>query len=220
MCLMPLSYTRWRQRSCPARPVPRPRASRLPVRRAGGQRGTRASMSRLARAARQTGIMYAAALVCVTWALTAPAAAGASQLPGAHQTPRVTGIEDALFADSCTSATACAAVGYQFDSGGTVVALAETWDGKIWRVRAVPSPAGATGSRLFGISCTSASTCTAVGTYVSGFLGPGLPLAERWNGINWRVQAAAIPAGAKSARLLAVSCSSATACTAVGGYSD
>jgi hypothetical protein len=176
-------------------------------------------MSRLARAARLTGILSAVVPVCVTWALTAPAA-GASQPFGAHQEPRQASHSDLMTSGSCAAAAACAAVGYHSTSTGAVAAIAETWNGTNWRARTVPTPSGATDTRLFGISCSKANACTAVGSYVRGIGGPDLPLAERWNGISWKIQVIASPAGAKSTGLVAVSCSSATACTAVGGYND
>jgi hypothetical protein len=171
------------------------------------------------RAARLAGIL-SAVLVCLIWALTAPAAARASQPVKAFPAPRQAGLDDVLLSDSCTSATACTAVGYYTASSGAVVALAETWNGTSWNVRTVPTPSGATDTRLVGISCTSASACIAVGRYVKGLGGPDLPLAERWNGIRWTIRAITSPTGAKSSDLSAVSCSSAAACTAVGGYNN
>jgi hypothetical protein len=50
--------------------------------------------------------------------------------------------------------------------------------------------------------------------------GIGLTLAERWNGSSWAVRATPNPAGATQSFLNAVSCISATACTAVGIYTD
>jgi len=45
-------------------------------------------------------------------------------------------------------------------------------------------------------------------------------LAERWDGVRWSIQATPVPVGAQSSELLAVSCSSITACTAVGDYTN
>ena len=55
--------------------------------------------------------------------------------------------------------------------------------------------------------------CVAVGTVRSG---SGM-LAERWNGRSWAVMNLARPAGATSAGLTGVSCTSGLACTAVDG---
>ena len=93
--------------------------------------------------------------------------------------------------------------------------FAESWNGTRWTVLAAPSPARATNSMLFGVSCTSARACTAVGSYSHGSA-PPKALAERWNGTRWRIQGVPIPAGRNSPQLSGVSCTRARACTAVG----
>lgn len=55
-----------------------------------------------------------------------------------------------------------------------------------WSV--VPSPNHGTGpNQLFGVSCASSSSCTAVGTYTnsSSF---NQTLAESWNGTKWSIK--------------------------------
>ncbi len=121
-----------------------------------------------------------------------------------------------LNAVSCTSATACTAVGYSF-SGGTYATLAEHWDGTSWSVQATPNLAGATAIDLLGVSCTTATACTAAGLF-TGSTGTQATLAESWNGTSWSIQATPNPAGATASGLNGVSCTSATACTAVGNY--
>jgi hypothetical protein len=111
---------------------------------------------------------------------------------------------------SCTSASACTAVGNS--SNGT---LAEGWDGATWSIQAPPNPAGASDIFLQGVSCTSASACTAVGDYFNGTA--TVTLAERWDGATWSIQHTPNPAGASSYSILqGVSCTSASACTAFG----
>jgi hypothetical protein len=66
---------------------------------------------------------------------------------------------------SCTSATNWTAVGYYYCASGSTVTLAEQWNGTTWTVEVTPSPAGADESPLNSVSCTAASTCTAVGEY-------------------------------------------------------
>lgn len=68
--------------------------------------------------------------------------------------------------------------------------------------------------RLAAVSCPTGSMCVAVGTVTVGS-DVGM-LAERWNGRRWAVMHLARPAGAISAGLTGVSCTSALACTAVG----
>jgi hypothetical protein len=112
---------------------------------------------------------------------------------------------------SCASATACTAVGYyRAGPGSLAVPLAESWNGTAWTIQQVPGPAGGTNIVLDSVSCTSPSTCTAVGNYESS--GALVGLAERWNGTTWAIQAT--PAGDDT--LYGVSCGSATTCTAVG----
>jgi hypothetical protein len=111
---------------------------------------------------------------------------------------------------SCVSATDCIAVGEQAGriTGGTLVsALIESWNGTAWSV--VPSPQP--GNRaLYGVSCTSAASCTAVG--VNFVNQPNATLVESWNGTRWSVT----PNPSPGSELLGVSCVSPTACTAVG----
>jgi hypothetical protein len=119
-----------------------------------------------------------------------------------------------LAAVSCTAATSCTAVGNVL-SGGGVATLAEHWDGTSWTVQTTPSPPGATRSFLLGVSCTAANACTAVGFYDDAD-GNQLTLAERWDGGNWTIQTTPNPSGSTTSQFNEVSCSSATACTAVG----
>ncbi len=123
-----------------------------------------------------------------------------------------------LLGVSCSSSTACVATGRNHNSSGIGVTLAERWNGTEWTLQSTPNPSGATESELRGVSCTSTTTCTAIGRYVNS-LGTKVSLAERWNGTEWLVQSTPNPAGAEMSELLGVSCSSSTACSAVG-YSE
>lgn len=122
-----------------------------------------------------------------------------------------------LYGVSCVSTTACIAVGNAGISPGRT--LAESWNGAEWAIQSTPNPTGEVSFiSLQGISCTSATACTAVGAYNSP--GGRVTLAERWNGTAWSIQATPNPSGTLNSMLSAVSCSSATACTAVGQYND
>jgi shikimate kinase len=74
---------------------------------------------------------------------------------------------DYLDGVSCVSAAACVTVGYYFTSSKDVYRpLAESWNGSSWSV--VPSPSPHPGDNfIFGVSCGSASACTAVGQYLN-----------------------------------------------------
>jgi hypothetical protein len=118
---------------------------------------------------------------------------------------------------SCTSSGACTAAGYYENSSGAKLALAETWNGEEWKEQTTPKPTGAKESELYGVSCTSTSACTAVGSYLNSS-SVAVPLAERWNGEAWSIQESPAPTGAKESGLFGVSCTSSSACTGVGAY--
>src|SRR5262249_44337171 len=92
--------------------------------------------------------------------------------------------------------------------------LAERWDGTSWSLQQAPAPAGSQGAFLAGVSCPSATSCTAVGGYQANSV--PRTLAEAWDGSSWSVQPTANPAGADESALSAVICRSAGACSAVG----
>jgi hypothetical protein len=94
--------------------------------------------------------------------------------------------------------------------------LVERWTGHRWVRMHLAQPAGISGADLYGVSCSSARTCTAVGSGVVSD-NVGSPFAERWNGRRWQVQtiSARVTSGVP---LAAVSCGSKTSCTAVACY--
>lgn len=118
---------------------------------------------------------------------------------------------------SCTSRTDCRATGTSFGSSPTLV---ERWNGIRWRVQASPNPPGFGGSMeevaLNGISCSSATSCTATGAWAPG----GFPayFLEAWNGESWRLVSAPVPTHFSAGALNAVACPDRT-CTAVGAWS-
>jgi hypothetical protein len=121
-----------------------------------------------------------------------------------------------LAAVSCSSATACTAVGNTASK-----LLAERWNGTAWSLQSTPIPPGTQGQGDFfnGVSCSSRSACTAVGLAFSppsGF--PPFTLAERWNGTSWTIQRTPQIPAVGDMSPPAVSCPARTACTAVGGY--
>ena len=108
----------------------------------------------------------------------------------------------------CASATSCLAVGN--DGKG----FAAKWNGTTWSLLSVAHKGTATNDRLNSISCTSATACTAVGRWQDGD-GDSFLLAERWNGSAWTLQT---PLTTRNSQIefTGVSCTSATACNAVG----
>lgn len=104
---------------------------------------------------------------------------------------------------SCATARFCAAVGTD-----GAAALIERWDGRAWTAA---TPSGTAGSALYGVSCSSAASCFAVGGK-----GTGGPVVERWDGRRWRPSAVPVPRGSYLPWLQSVSCVSAVSCLAVG----
>lgn len=137
-----------------------------------------------------------------------------------HSLPRLrerrrSGVVTAI---SCASTNACIAVGEAmfnptYNGFANSVIVAERWDGTKWRIQHPPSPDKRSYST--GVSCSSASTCTALVSANSN-----RPLAERWNGTRWTMQRAPLPATghAVSGGLQGVSCPTDTQCTSVGSY--
>jgi hypothetical protein len=118
-----------------------------------------------------------------------------------------------LNAVSCLSPTDCSAVGSYRPNSRKTRTLIEHWDGAHWSMVTPPDP-GTNHAVLNGISCVpAAGTCTAVGDYWNRRR--GFTLVERWDGSAWAIVPSPNPAkGGPS--LYGVSCSSDSACTAVG----
>jgi hypothetical protein len=104
--------------------------------------------------------------------------------------------------------------------GGT---QAHQWNGSNWAVQTLPIPANANGAGLSGVSCTSPTSCMAVG-YYNITLGPDVvpdeTLAEQWNGATWTIVPTPNPLQAAVSYLTTVSCTSASTCTAVGYWQN
>ncbi|HEY2579842.1 MAG TPA: hypothetical protein VGI74_26315, partial [Streptosporangiaceae bacterium] len=119
---------------------------------------------------------------------------------------------NALSSVSCTAAPNCMAAGFYANGSGTDQTLIESWNGTAWSV--IPSPdAGTGGNVLAGISCSSASSCVAVGFHANGTSTSTLALV--WNGSTWSLTSSPSP-GVDGNTLNDVSCVSATSCVAVG----
>jgi sugar lactone lactonase YvrE/phosphodiesterase/alkaline phosphatase D-like protein len=180
---------------------------------------------------------------------------------------------------SCTSATACAAVGEGHLANAGYVPLVENWNGTQWSTESLPLPSGATEAGLSSVSCFSASECIAVGWAINSsgttvpyaalrqkdgawteqvmqpvseggaisalsgvsctpaaslsatscmavgrtkgeaaVIASGTGFAERWTGKQWSIVSPKTPEGLARGELLSVSCTSASACTAVGSF--
>jgi hypothetical protein len=150
----------------------RPRASKLVER-------CRDDGSRRSRAARQMMLLVGAGVVAAVGAQSAAAADWSIQpvlLPLRPASTELSGV-------SCLSTSDCIAVGVaNVNATGPLV---EHWNGTSWSIERTPiPPLNDGGGALSGVSCTSSSACTAVGSFGSG----DGPLAERRDGRGWSVQ--------------------------------
>jgi hypothetical protein len=92
--------------------------------------------------------------------------------------------------------------------------LVEAWNGKTWNIQQAVDPVSYFSS-FYGVSCRSATLCTAVGGYDNSS-GTAETLAESWNGTHWKIQITPNPRGRTNSVLSDVSDSSASALIAVG----
>jgi hypothetical protein len=136
------------------------------------------------------------------------------------------GAKSELVDVSCTSAASCWAVGLSNIPGGGTLSEVLRWDGSKWSVVTTPDPAGTVSgdfNALTELSCTSATSCWAVGTDGTAS-SRGVALvnqAVKWDGTSWSEATIPNPAGTAtgdSNSLTGISCPSATDCWAVGSY--
>lgn len=168
------------------------------------------------------GISCAGASACTAVGATSNAAgwtvALAEQWDGTAwmivPTPGIAGAPyTVLSAVSCSAAAACTAVGSTSAPGfGTV---AERWNGTAWSLESTATPSDGEEGFFLGVSCTSATTCVVAGDYINSSF-TYVNLAEVWNGATWALQTTPSPAGAYILQMTGLSCSTASACTAVG----
>jgi hypothetical protein len=158
-----------------------------------------------------------AALATAAHPATASAARWSAQVPPTPDVP------DASFeAVSCPTANWCMATGASIDSRGFQHPLAERWDGSNWSLTSTVPAATGLGAELVGVSCVSPAACVAVGDSVQIGSPDQIrlayrPFAERWNGTKW-ISIRPKLGISRNAALTSVSCSNASACTAVGAF--
>jgi len=122
-----------------------------------------------------------------------------------------------LRAVSCVAADACVAVGISLHPtaahGTLTTAFAVRWNGSKWTLLQ-PFPKVPRATALYGLSCATATSCIAVGTYNSG----QRALIEHWNGRGWRLLPSPQPRTPiyRLMFLTGISCFSPRACVAVG----
>ena len=120
-----------------------------------------------------------------------------------------------LLAVSCTNSVTCAASGYEATSSSNRT-LVERRIGNGWSVTPSPGSGGSSPNYgaigLTGLSCLSATACTAAGQLT----GPGPIVETRTNG-RWSIAASPAPNSTDRATgLYGVSCTAPRTCVAVG----
>jgi hypothetical protein len=144
-----------------------------------------------------------------TWTLqSAPEPSGVGSI-GAE----LTGVE-------CISNTNCIAVGRYYTGATTYWGMIATWNGATWTAQVAPKPSGEPKrSTLLDISCSSASSCAAVGAYTNKS-SVQVTYVARWNGTTWSHQASPNPSLSTNTVLQNVSCVASSPCVAVGDWLD
>jgi IPT/TIG domain len=125
--------------------------------------------------------------------------------------------------DSCLTGW-CMAVGYEETENAeyqySLVPVAALDVAGSWTQMAATGGLGLPNASLSGVSCTTTTSCVAVGQYVNAS-GNYEPLILAYDGTGWTQTAlTALEATTSGASLQAVSCADATDCDAVGGFVD
>jgi hypothetical protein len=160
-------------------------------------------------------------------ALVALAVAGGNALPTAAATAAPLALQQGTPVTafvisgriSCGTPNSCLAIAGNLNKSGDLVQVVEAWNGTAWRSVAVPTPNPTVALiNLAAVSCKSATSCVAVGTYVT-LAGSGAerPYALTWNGTSLTPTAAPpVPKGSGFTALTGVSCITVRSCVAVG----
>jgi hypothetical protein len=136
----------------------------------------------------------------------------------------------ALTAVSCPSAGFCAAIGQQRAAGQPATALLLTWTAGKWAAAAAPGLPPGMSYALSALSCASPRSCMTAGAATTAAAAKAgstakpattaKALALAWDGSRWQVTPAPDPGGKKAGVPDALSCVSASSCTAVARYVD
>jgi hypothetical protein len=121
-----------------------------------------------------------------------------------------------LQAVACGGPSSCLAVGYGRKRGvGFMHPAAYHWNGSRWSATQPPEPNG--DAYLNGATCTSATSCIAVG----GSMGVDITttLVESWHAGTWKQQSSQSIGGIGFSQLYGVACRTAHSCLAVGSGS-
>jgi hypothetical protein len=167
------------------------------------RRGSRASWG---------GALLAGVLLAISGGAVATAAPTAWEPVAAPQPPNQLG--HMMGSVSCPTTSFCMAVGTNAIENYSEP-LAETFGGTSWTLRhPLRSQARA---QFDGVSCVSATDCTAVGEVFASDESDSQLLAEQWNGRTWRVETT--PTFSGGSTFTTVSCPSTSTCFASGSRS-
>jgi hypothetical protein len=131
-----------------------------------------------------------------------------------------------LFGVSCPKLGSCVAVGQYVAPSGTLLPYADVLTSGTWTSVAVPSKSGFVRAGLDGVSCTTTTSCVAVGTlamrvstdpWCSGDC-TETALVEQLVGTKWTASIPTSPKSVVNPSLTAVDCFSSRHCVAVGTY--
>jgi hypothetical protein len=119
---------------------------------------------------------------------------------------------------ACTTTTFCEATG-TYRPTTLWKGLTEGWNGASWSFKSSPNhtQGGSTATELARVSCAATTACESVG-WSANSLGENQPLAEGWNGTEWKLQN--VLETQVSGALHGVSCTSVTSCEAVGNLGN
>jgi hypothetical protein len=123
---------------------------------------------------------------------------------------------------ACPSVSYCVAVGFYTTLSGGIQGLMLTGSGTSWTASNPPLPADAAADSQGGlqyISCPSANSCVAAGTYYNSF-GSMAGLLLTMQGSSWTASTAPMPPQGAVASLGPVTCVSSSECLVVGTFGD
>jgi hypothetical protein len=129
-----------------------------------------------------------------------------------------------LNAISCTTTTACVAVGQYTNASGNQGLIVWEGAGKFNHALTAPLPSKARSSfvtQLSGVSCPAWGSCVAVGQYAAGASGRRAMVVKQEQGEWSSASTVTLPGDARSgtsSALMAVRCVSTSSCVAVGSY--
>jgi hypothetical protein len=131
-----------------------------------------------------------------------------------------TGPHSFLASVSCTSSTACIAVGGRAGHRQRDQILALSWNGARWSPQVPVDVNHTQPNDLNSIACTSPAECFAVGSVGNFNFADHRRLIEMWNGTAWSIQAIGNPTGTLNTFLNSVSCGGPSLCFAAGDQND